>query len=382
MRDDELHLAEELILPNLDWEYIAAKAGRNRVDCLMYQNLKKLGPVPSQVLNIFKTAYTAVRFNNEIFREDLQQLIRVFNDRQIPLLLYKGLLLAETVYGDIGRRKMNDIDLLVRKSDWSKIQDIIALLNYTYECAPCKINLSSPVPLDRHNNIAFLNKKNTRLEFHFNFFWLDFPYFQDKNVFTGSPEIDFAGGKILTPSLEDHLLLLCLGLVNYGYRELGRICNINEFIRYYNGKIDWERLIKRAQEKTVSVFLYYGLLFSARLLDTKLPEGVLERLEPGYIRRVLFKSFFNPDDILKLKSADKESVIVPESKTLQMLIINKLTLRPVPLARIFSYYWKYLFPSPRFMSESYSVPIKSPKLYFLYIKRLAKALAFFLRAAT
>ncbi len=85
---------------------------------------------PNLVKYLFTDIYTKTRKQNEARNKQAALFLKAFETEGIEVAILKGNLLLHTVYQDIGYKKMNDFDILVHKSDWTKIQDIYFRLGY------------------------------------------------------------------------------------------------------------------------------------------------------------------------------------------------------------------------------------------------------------
>lgn len=321
MQDSQFELAKKLAGDKLNWTYLFRKSRINYVSPLIYKNLLKLNDIiPPDILERFKTAYILQSLNNERRYQDLGELLKAFASEKIPVLINKGAALGEIVYGDIAFRPMSDIDLLVKPQDWPKITGILSDLGYTY---PLDVEISA-VPKESH--IPCVNKNGTGLEFKFNLYWLNIPEFKNNEVWDNAIMARIAGQNTLIPSCEDHLLILSLGLLRHRYTGLIWFCDIYEFIRHYQGRIDWEKLIKKAKVKGVSAFLYYGLFLTDKMLGLSASASILKKLTPNPLKRKLFTHFHLLNNIISLSHRTEKKRSTPKSHLLQLFLIGKIGL--------------------------------------------------------
>ena len=61
----------------------------------------------------------------------LKHMLAAFHHRGIPVISLKGPWLAERLYGDVASRAYSDLDLLVRPSDWSAVEIMLAELGFS-----------------------------------------------------------------------------------------------------------------------------------------------------------------------------------------------------------------------------------------------------------
>lgn len=78
----------------------------------------------------FETEYQKVRQQNEARNKTALLFLKRFQEEGIDVAVLKGNYLAHAVYKDVGYKRMNDFDILIRKGDWDKIQDIYLELGF------------------------------------------------------------------------------------------------------------------------------------------------------------------------------------------------------------------------------------------------------------
>ena len=89
--------------------------------------------------------------------------------------------------------------------------------------------------------------------------------------------VDLLGEKIELPSLESHLMALCLHGSKHLWTRLGWVCDIAALL--HSGRpLDWERVLCGAQTWGSERVLLLGLLLAHDLLHADLPPEVLLRI--------------------------------------------------------------------------------------------------------
>ena len=90
------------------------------------------------------------------------EIIREFKRKDIDFLILRGLYLAFAVYPDAGSRPMADVDLLVKRVDLNKVNEILTGLEYadvTLEAQRidgCEITFCNKHPLFYNFALAFI----------------------------------------------------------------------------------------------------------------------------------------------------------------------------------------------------------------------------------
>ncbi len=85
---------------------------------------------PSEIINLFQELHTKITSENERRNNEAKRFLLEFKKHNIDVIILKGNLLAHTAYYDPGYKRMNDFDILIRSTDWEKIQDIYNSLGY------------------------------------------------------------------------------------------------------------------------------------------------------------------------------------------------------------------------------------------------------------
>lgn len=83
-----------------------------------------------EVFNSFEKEYDTVKNQNERRTQVALQFLAEFNAQNIDVAILKGNLFAGNIYNDIGYKRMNDFDILIKSSDWVKAQHVYEALHY------------------------------------------------------------------------------------------------------------------------------------------------------------------------------------------------------------------------------------------------------------
>src|SRR5262249_11107658 len=64
------------------------------------------------------------------FSSELLRLLGEFQKNYIQVAVFKGVVLAEMIYGDISLRELSDLDMIVREADVPRAEDILTAEGY------------------------------------------------------------------------------------------------------------------------------------------------------------------------------------------------------------------------------------------------------------
>ncbi|OGL48241.1 MAG: hypothetical protein A3C43_04275 [Candidatus Schekmanbacteria bacterium RIFCSPHIGHO2_02_FULL_38_11] len=123
----------DMIKKGLNWEHIYETAKNHNVAPLMYPNLKELNnnhPIPQNILFKFRKSYHSNGIRNTRLYNELAILLKEFKENGIEVMFIKGAALAILVYKNIALRPMSDVDILIKKEDAEKVEEILVKNGY------------------------------------------------------------------------------------------------------------------------------------------------------------------------------------------------------------------------------------------------------------
>lgn len=267
---------------NIDWEYILADPSLTCITHLLFYNLKKIAgknAIPKSVVDRLRVRYVSVLLMNMRIYRQLHEVLERLQNEGIPVILLKGVALAETVYPDIALRPMSDIDFLVRRTDLRIIMEIFRELGYD--------PLYPMEYFGRHHHLPPYRKidampyKLVAIEVHHNIVPEPIMSGIDADqLWKGAQTVDIAGIDALVLSPENLILHLCFHLSNSCFvNGMRALVDISQSIRYYGRNLNWRLLIKRSKEFGVGSSVYHPLRLAEEMMDIEIPTYVLNSLK-------------------------------------------------------------------------------------------------------
>ncbi len=113
---------------SLDWDWIARAAHEQAVVGFVWHLLKERGilpqvpPAAAAEMEVLAFQYAVI---HSIRCQQLEEILRLFEDRRLPAMPFKGSALARGIYRDLPYRRMGDIDLFVREADRPAVCDAL-----------------------------------------------------------------------------------------------------------------------------------------------------------------------------------------------------------------------------------------------------------------
>ena len=247
-----------------------------------------------------------------LFRERVQRIIAALSESGIPVIVLKGVLLAETLFDSPGLRAMGDIDLLVRHQDFTTAMGVLKRLGWQPKENNDKANLLSVIgskgfdPAWQTGEWSLRDDVGFALDLHWHLspsLWLRPAYRIDMDsVWQQAVPIvegDLHGAYALSPV---HTLAhLCLHIAHHGMRPLRAYLDIDHFVRREASLSGWKwaNFVALARQWRIVSPCYHVLFFSKELLGTPIPEGALQALWPGRSARYRLALLLSPQALLQ-----------------------------------------------------------------------------------
>src|SRR3954447_16895853 len=117
----------------IDWAKLLALAHQHGLRPLLLQSLKAVcwDAVPASVRLELEGFCKANAQKNLLLALELLRLLHSFYENEVPVVAFKGPILAQAVYGDLSLREFCDLDLLVRVQDLVNAEHILLAGGYT-----------------------------------------------------------------------------------------------------------------------------------------------------------------------------------------------------------------------------------------------------------
>ena len=293
----------------IDWDYLLKKAREEGISPLVSIRLPEIVPnrdgIPKYVTDELRKDYYLSATKNTLIFNETENILNVFNEAGLRVIVLKGAALAETAYNNLALRPMSDVDLLVKKEDLFSIDEQLKGIGYfPSDRSVDDIDLSSTylTTLDYRNTSA--NSPSFHIHWHFvNSSIPNYSYIHNiemEDIWQDAEKVNIANVETLI--MAPHHLIIHLSehalRVTHSLSKLSLLCDINEAINSYKDRLDWERLIKYSLKFKLDRMVYISLYFTSKFLTAKIPEGVLLRLRPKHFslgERIFINAISNND---------------------------------------------------------------------------------------
>jgi len=211
---------------------------------------------------------------NVFLLKTLQDILSACRNTSIDIIVVKGAALLEDLYPDLNSRKLSDIDLLVKETDLSQIQDILHTLSFE--------------PL--HNSrTGFIKKGNLPVIVDLHVFLKHIPAISNNELWKKSRQTRIADTDTLSLSHEHALIYLSTHFIFSHEGNIEKwLIDIDLYVKKYLQEIDWKALETLIYKNNLQLPLYYLFGKIKAKYQTPFPPQFLNNLRP--ISEVTFQA--------------------------------------------------------------------------------------------
>jgi hypothetical protein len=289
--EDERRLVA-LLRTGIDWERLWTEAASHEVLPLVAASLRRSGDglMPAGWATRVQRPLYATLLRNTALAEELTMVSSTLRSAGIDSLAVKGVVLAETVYGDLALRPASDVDILVHPADLPAARSVLGSLGFHRRAE----RLAEKWTHSHHDPRYFRRtaRGDVCLELHWAL-WPSSRFHDDGGLWARSRTVELRGSALRTLSREDTLLHLAIHRTRAPLL-LRSVCDVAELLRRERSWLDWDAVQERAETIGARTALYAVLSGAQRLLAAPLPPGVLEALGVGPLRRRILEPASGP----------------------------------------------------------------------------------------
>ncbi|NBD36202.1 MAG: hypothetical protein GVY30_09420 [Chloroflexi bacterium] len=278
-----------------------------------------------------------------------ERILAALSEAGLPVIVLKGLALRHRVYAP-AERKMSDIDLLVRRVDWKRIDDILRSLGYVvspddHDWTPdFAREFMGETPYRKGAMVVDLHWHLTAMSWFRATTAIDL-----EALWSNALPIDIGSSTALRLCPEDEVIHLCYhtaihhGLAHpHGCRDILRVLDLEQ------DTLDWEVLARRARAWRVSVAVWAALMTAREQgriqhsASSLIPEAALDALGvPRWRQAVLGIS-------VKRAAKGRAALVSGSMRFLGVLLVDRVRDLPGVLFR-------GLFPRRRWLQLRYDL---------------------------
>jgi hypothetical protein len=264
-----------------DWNVILNLVSQHRLHSVLRQAIADtaVNP-PKRIAQMLDDRYRENSIRNLEYSRQLYELSDLFESNGIAAIPYKGPVLAEVAYGNVGDRSFGDLDFLVAKGDVKAACDLLERNGY-------KLMNFADIPVDTlidetvfrwGKEFRFIDSdSNLPVELRFGFIGgkrSEPEIFAD--LWKRRTATTLVGRTVPALSPEDRALLLLVHGTKHGWRQLSWIYDIALILQQ---DVDWETVIVRAKKYCWRNAVLYGLGVTAAATGLSVPESIQAELD-------------------------------------------------------------------------------------------------------
>jgi hypothetical protein len=259
----------------LDWALVLRKARWHGLLPLLSKHLTATCPesIPPPVDAELKLRFQNIARRNLYLAAELLKLLQVFSSSGIPVVPFKGPIVAISLYENLALRQFIDLDLLIRREDILKARKVLLdrgllpqfeltekeeLIYFDFRSEHSFASPDKQLIIDLHCSLTPRHFTRT----------LDLDRFWNR-----LRPVRLGDADILTFSHQDLVLLLCMHGAKDAWDRLILVADIAQLLRC-GEPLDWSAILREAEEVGGSRMLRHGLLLANDLFGVGLPAEV------------------------------------------------------------------------------------------------------------
>lgn len=265
----------------------AAVAGKWRIRHAAMQGLNRAAA---------RQTFHALRLFSE-----LTAVVTHLNAVQIPVVVLKGPVLAQSLYHDASLRPYGDVDILIRESDLVSVSRF--LLGRGYFEKNDELDHEAHRIHECHGVFQriFINESTGLVvEVHCDHLQIGLEPVGMEEIWASSTPVSF--GRAEARALEPHDLFvqLCVHLQRHGYERLIWFKDLDLMVR--QNQLDWEVVAQRARDQGCLAAVSYTLWLLPKVLRTPMPEGAAKLAQTqGVLSRLLYRRMWPVARVMALE---------------------------------------------------------------------------------
>ena len=276
-RENEIN---RLLSDAMDWGRYLDLCGAHGLEGVVYYTLKKsklTGSFPAEVIAHLKNKYYQIAACNVRLMDQLQRITTAFGETGLSLLPTQGTSLVETVYPSLGTRPMTDIDLLIKKEEWSEARQLLQRLGFNSRPWLPNFFSGNGVILDIHFDLGGFDDRIRSQKYAVRMMQ------NDRLWAEAVSPADSHGRRTLSDG--DTLLYLAAHLQKHSFSRLIWFLDLALLIQQHRD-MSWIVVWDRAQEFNLTKCLYFVLRYLRSVFGIELPETIERGFKPGSLNLV------------------------------------------------------------------------------------------------
>jgi len=265
-----------LMNSSIDWDYLLTTARQHALLPLLRKHANS-DRMPGHVRSTLKRESVMNAQSVLYLTGKALEVQKLLSAHSIGNALFKGSLLSELAYGEVGLRHAGDIDVLIHPEDFQRAKELLESIGY--QMHPHLTPAQQASHLAFHCEIQFTRDDwFTVVDLHWGLSPRSFVFgLSADEVMSRLQTVSFVGSEISTFSNEDLILYQSMHGAKHLWRRLEWIASLAELVRSLE-KSSWSKVIERTIKARATRILALGLRLTENF-DVDLPKEVLKTLD-------------------------------------------------------------------------------------------------------
>ncbi len=369
---DDINFIHSYLALVTNYQSLITAATQHGILPIVYKTIKSLSQSNNsnhkslitnhEILSAFKQQYLSIVQRNMLMSAELIKITNLLKENNIEALAFKGPALSQMAYGDITLRQYVDLDVLVRKEDIYKIDDL--LKDHGYKRVIKLTSQQEKLWIKfKHDLGLYHPKSGVHFEMHWSLLDEDYPIQMKQDALWENPQIvKINQQEIKTFPNEELLLYLCIHGSTHLWERIEWIKDIDLLIQ--TQEIDWNKITEKAKSSNVETIFYLGIYLANTFFSTKLPSAISERISHEKKLVILtdyISKSWNKENLSGVNGTLQRTLamlrLFPDTKA-RLSYLHKITLKPT--LNEYDYidlpkrmYWAYYFIRPYLLIKKY-----------------------------
>jgi Uncharacterised nucleotidyltransferase len=263
----------------IDWDDFLRVVRRQRVFGLVHDALRSAAiDCPTAVAGELASRMQRTARWNLTLAAETNRLQRMLAAANIPVLVLKGVALAQLAYGSLRLKHSRDIDLLVPPECVEAALRLVERDAYALVLPAQELNEPQRAALVRYGREVELVHRGSKVRIELQWRLVDNPMLlQGINVHSPTQSVCIGdGASVRTLAEEDLFAALCVHGAVHAWARLKWLADLNALIAANDA--DLMRLYRHAQDRGAGLCAGQALLLCHRLFDLRLPPALADEI--------------------------------------------------------------------------------------------------------
>lgn len=291
--DGELEKIRKLSQQGIEWHIFISLARRHQVAPLVYASLYHAGTrhIDADALGNLRSANMLNSGRSMARAAELVRVLKYMQNNGVSLIPFKGPVLAQEHYNNLGQRSAGDIDVLVNKNAVDNADRLLHDLGYSRIRPKHTLSWTKNTYFKFRNHHFQYRHKDLKISFELHWRLQLLPLLRHHTfeaLERRGSTLEIGGHPVTTLSTEDQLLHLGVHGAAHGWGKLFWIVDIAQIVRKHPD-FDWDAFIISAKEQNAERAIGQGVVLAHLLLNSPLPTPVRALVQRDSIMQHLVK---------------------------------------------------------------------------------------------